>query len=101
MATLVLTTFSVSIRFYQEMLKRIVETGCDISKKQRSNSIWDLQIAVGVGQRLQSGLPELVLVTGDAAITKAAKDAGLSEYVKSVDEYLATLNSSVVISARA
>jgi hypothetical protein len=101
MARFVLKTFPVSIRFYQEMLKRIVGTGCDISKKQRSNSIWDLQIAVGIGQRPQSGLPELVLVTGDAAITKAAKDACLSEYVKSVDEYLATLNSSAVISARA
>jgi hypothetical protein len=73
MARFVLKTFPVSIRFYQEMLKRIVGTGCDISKKQRSNSIWDLQIAVGIGQRLQSGLPELVLVTGDAAITQAAK----------------------------
>jgi len=36
--------YKVPIKLYKEILKRIVETGCDLTKKNRANWLWDMQI---------------------------------------------------------
>jgi hypothetical protein len=65
MSRAVLERLPVPIALYRQILERIVTTGSNISKKERANWIWDMQIAMGIGQSLQNGLPPLTLVTGD------------------------------------
>ncbi len=79
--------FNTSIQLYREILKRIVETGCNIDKPERRNWIWDMQIAFGVGQMIGDDNKELHLVSTDKAILQAAENAGSRRYVHSLAEF--------------
>ena len=86
-AKFVRENFPASIQLYKEILKRIVETGCNLGKKERANWIWDIQIALGVGKDIETINKPLHLVTTDGDIVSAAEDADCREYVHSLSEF--------------
>jgi hypothetical protein len=86
-AKLISDKFNTSIQLYREILKRIVETGCNIDKPERRNWIWDMQIALGVGQMIGDDHKELHLVSTDKAILRAAESSGARQYVHSLAEF--------------
>jgi len=90
-AQFVSTTFPASIELYREILKRIIETGCDLNKKKRSNWIWDIQIVMGVGQHIATINKPLHLVTTDGDIIAAAESAGCRSFVHSLSEFRALI----------
>jgi hypothetical protein len=86
-AHFVSTTFPAAIHLYREILKRIVETGCNLNKKKRANWIWDIQIVMGVGQQIATVNKPLHLVTTDGDIVTAAETAGCRQFVHSLSEF--------------
>lgn len=87
MSQWVANQFATPILLYREILKRIVETGCNIEKKKRSNWIWDIQIAMGIGQPIANVNKVLHLVTTDNAIVHAAKESGNRNFVHTLEEF--------------
>ena len=81
------STFPASIHLYREILNRIVETGCNLNKRKRANWIWDIQIAMGVGQYIETVNKPLHLVTTDGDIVSAAEAAGCRQFVHSLPEF--------------
>ena len=72
----------VGLELQRAILKRIVETGCDLTKKARENWFWDMRIAIAIGEELQGPGGKMVLITDDGAILAAAEFAGLSSYAR-------------------
>ena len=58
---------------------RMAETGLDMSKPQRRNTIWDVMIAMVLGGTIES--KPLILVTSDKDFRAAAQMAGVPELV--------------------
>jgi len=85
----VLQTFATPLHLYREIVKRIIETGCDLTKKSRRNWIWDFQIAFVPGANHIVGGQAVRLITGDQDIVAAAVKAGCGDSVSSLEEYLA------------
>jgi hypothetical protein len=40
----------IGLELQRAVLKRIIETGCDLTKKARENWFWDMRIAMNVGE---------------------------------------------------
>ncbi len=81
--------FSTPLRLYRAILVRIVSTGCDLTKRNRSNWLWDIQISFAVGCHLNA-LP-IQIVTGDQDIVAAATEADAGDSVLSLEEHLSRL----------
>jgi len=81
-------TFATAIQFYINNLIKIAETGCDFTKKQRGNNLWDMNIAMNVGEHSHVGGAPLTLVTDDNGIHKAASETGNSGRVLRLMDYL-------------
>ncbi|WP_263785309.1 hypothetical protein [Salinibacter grassmerensis] len=79
--------YKVPMKMYKEILKRIVETGCDLTKKNRANWLWDMQISFFLGPNNHVQGEHLVLVTDDGDILDAADEAGASNYVMELSHY--------------
>jgi hypothetical protein len=79
---------SGALELYRAVLIRVVETGCNIAKSAKANAIWDLNLLIGVGEEVGGQGRKLRLVSGDRTIVKAATDAGLSQFVSSLEAYL-------------
>jgi hypothetical protein len=80
-----------SIRLYREILERLVNTGCDLTKPERANWIWDMQIAFAIGADWSGDFgtaDSLLLVTADDAMVQAAGAASLGSNVLSLMAYL-------------
>jgi len=81
------SNFPASIRLYAEILERIVMTGCNLNRKKRPNWIWDIQIAMGVGQNIETVNKPLHLITTDGDIIAAANAADCGEFVHSFADF--------------
>lgn len=90
----VVEKFSAPLRLYREITKRIVMSGCDLSKKNRANWLWDIQIAFGVGAagHTVDGQP-LQLITDDKDIVDAAREANAGDAVLSLNVHLARVQT--------
>lgn len=84
--------YQVPIKLYKEILKRIVQTGCDLTKKNRANRLWDMQISFYLGPNNRVQGEQIVLVTDDGDIVKAAEEAGASRFVMSLSSYCGLLD---------
>ena len=93
MADTVLEHIPASIALYREILERLVTTGCDLSKPERANWIWDMQILMGIGESIGNPPRRVTVVTGDKAIVEAAQTASVGDCVKSLDDYLSELQA--------
>jgi hypothetical protein len=93
MADAVLDHAPAPIALYGQILERLVNTGCNLTKRQRANWIWDMEIAVGIGEAFGHPAQRMTLVTGDHAIVGAAKAASLGQYVRVLHDYLASTNT--------
>jgi len=91
MSKAVLERFGASVTMYLRTLEHLVMTGSNMSKPQRANTIWDMQILMGIGQQFADTPGELTLITGDAVVRRSAEQAAAEEYVYRLDEYLAAL----------
>ncbi len=91
MSEAVLNHFGPSLTIYLRALENIIMTGSDMSKPQRANTIWDMQILMGVGQRFADSAGDLTLITADGAVKRAADRASMGQYVRQLEEYLAEL----------
>ena len=83
--------YKVPIKLYKEILKRIVETGCDLTKKNRANWLWDMQISFLLGPNNHVQGEPLVLVTNDSDILEAADEAGARDFVMELSHYRSSL----------
>ena len=83
--------YKVPIKLYKEILKRIVETGCDLTKKSRANWLWDMQISFFLEPNNHVQGEPLVLVTDDGDILDAADEAGASDFVMELSHYRSSL----------
>jgi hypothetical protein len=94
-AGVVLTEFGGAVGLYGEIVKRIVETGCNLENKKRcrANWIWDIQVLTGAGLELAvAGMPLLLhVVTTDQDMLNAAQHAGIAPRVLSYADYRAQL----------
>lgn len=78
---------AVGATLFNEILIRIVTTGCNLEKKNRRNWVWDLNIALGVGRDHSIQNKSVHLVTSDSDIIEAAKKTGCSNLVRRYSEY--------------
>ena len=89
----VLQAFACHLELYRRITRKIVATGCDVSKRKNRNWIWDLQIAFALGgYSVRSGLG-IDLVTGDQDIAEAGRAAGFANRVLTFDDYSARLRN--------
>jgi hypothetical protein len=86
-ADIVQEAFPLPVHFYDRIVRRIVEGGGDMSKKDRSNSLWDLQIAFSTGKGATIDGTPLWLISQDKDVITAAAAASTTANVKSLDEY--------------
>ena len=87
----VISAFKCHLELYRRIVRKIVETGCDVTKPNKRNWVWDLQIAFALGSyTVRHGLV-MDLVTGDADFAAAGKAAGFGDRVLSFDQYTARL----------
>lgn len=80
--------FGVHIKFYHQILEKILIGGANVEKRARPNWIWDLQLAFYIGGKSSILGRKTYLVTSDKDILKAADESACSEYVLTTDEYL-------------
>lgn len=80
--------FPVPLRFYREVVRRIVTTGSDLTKKKRANAIWDKEIAFYLGDTPVEGVGPVRLVTDDTMIVEIAGQAGVGGRVDRIGDYL-------------
>lgn len=81
----------VGLELQRAILKRIIETGCDLTKKARENWFWDMRISIAIGEELQGPGGRMVLITDDGAILTAAQEAGLSSHARRLEDHLKSL----------
>jgi hypothetical protein len=91
MANAVLEKAGASISIYRSILEQLVTSGWDPTKNKRTNSLWDMQVVLGVGEALEGGLAAITLITSDRGILNAAAAASRSEFVMSLASYLTCL----------
>lgn len=84
---MILEGFPLPIHLYDRIIRKVVETGQDMSKRKRANSLWDLQICFSTGRDATLAGAPLWLVTNDKPVIEAAKVAGTRANVKSLSEY--------------
>lgn len=92
MRDFVFDKFQTPLFLYNEIAKRIITTGCDLTKKNRSNWIWDIQISFSAGLQHTINGNSVTLVTGDKDIIEAANKSGCRDFVKSLNDYRISLN---------
>ena len=80
--------FPVPMRFYREVVRRIVMGGSDMTKKNRANMIWDKEIAFYLGETPVTGIGPVRLVTNDGMIVDIAEEAGVRDRVDRIGDYL-------------
>ena len=84
---LALTIFPLPMHLYRRLIRRVVEKGHNMSKKERANSIWDLHIGFSVGTKADTDGAARVLVTNDQDILAASEEAGVQSHVMSLEDY--------------
>lgn len=93
LSQLVLKEFKTALQLYNEILTRIVVSGCNIEKKNRGNWVWDIQIAFSISPNAAIENRPVRLVTSDRDIIAAAHAVGASDAVLSLAQYQAVLES--------
>jgi len=92
LAEKVKSTFPAALKLYMSILKRIAETGCDITQRSRRNWIWDIQLLFYVTPTTLIN-KEIFLVSSDRDIIKAAEMGGRRNNVIRLNDYLNLINS--------
>lgn len=84
----ILTYYQTPIELFIEILRRISTSGLDLTKKNRENYIWDLQIVFSIAKDhiINNRIP--VLVTEDKDILKAANKVNCSNQCINIQQYL-------------
>jgi hypothetical protein len=95
MSEAVLERFRPSLTMYLRTMEHIIMTGSDMSKPQRANTVWDMQILMGIGQPFADSPGDLMLITADTAVKRAADAASADQYVLQLQEYLAALTCKI------
>lgn len=90
-AEYLINIFGVHIKFYHQILEKILIGGANVEKKSRPNWIWDLQLAFYIGEKSSILGRQTYLVTSDKEIIKSAEESGCGEYVLTTDEYLGSI----------
>ena len=91
-AQLIATHYPTALELYKEILRRIVTTGCDLTKKNRANWIWDMQIGFLAGGEIRGKV--LALVTDDGDVLQAADASGTRSYVLKTKEFYQLLKTT-------
>ena len=91
LAEKVKSTFPAALKLYMRILKRIAETGCDITQRSRRNWIWDIQLLFYVTSTTLIN-KEIFLVSSDRDIIKAAEMGGRRNNVIRLNDYLNLIN---------
>lgn len=89
----VATASRVPLELYRAVLRRVIVDGVDVSRTKYRNWIWDLHIAFSIGDFTVFDDRPVQFVSNDKMILEAARAADLSDFVRSFEEYSATLRS--------
>lgn len=84
--------FSAPLYLYNEILKKIAMSGCNLlqPKQRRWNWIWDMQILFGATMGTLND-KKVLLITTDSEMLKAAVNAGLGNNALKLKEYLESI----------
>jgi hypothetical protein len=87
LAEKVRSNFPAALKIYMIILKRIAETGCDITKGSRRNWVWDMQLLFYITPNSLLN-KRIILVSSDRDIRKAAQISRMSNSVIRLNDYL-------------
>lgn len=96
MAKYFLERFETPLRLYNEIVRRIVMSGCDLTKKNRGNWIWDIQISFNVGTLHNLNGRNVRLITSDGDILDASQKANCGSVIYSLEEYTNKLDNKTL-----
>jgi hypothetical protein len=83
--------FATGWHFSNEIFRRIVETGCDLTKAPRPNWVWDTQISFAASPAVTYEGKPILLVTEDGMIRNAVRAAQCENRTKTLRQYRASL----------
>ena len=78
-----------------EIIRRIIESGYDLSKNSRGNWVWDIQIASCVYTNKNKGIIPYIFVTSDKGILKIAEKYDLNKRIISKQDYVNLLHLTI------
>lgn len=90
-ASSIVSTFGIALALYNEIVNRILLSGCRLTKNSRENWFWDLHLALCIGPAHSVFGRPLKLVTSDADIVEAAKSVGGASLVEPFVAYKTSL----------
>jgi hypothetical protein len=83
--------FAVGITLFNQILAKILIQGCNLTKRNKANWFWDLQLALSIGADHEISGKSMLLVTSDNDVLQAAKEAGHGDFVINLRAYRARL----------
>lgn len=90
-AKFILENYKFPLLIKVEIIRRIIEIGYNLSKKDRSNWFWDIQIASCVTTNKYMNFIPYIFVTSDQGILKIADKNNLRDRVLSKKDYFKLL----------
>ncbi|GAI13891.1 unnamed protein product, partial [marine sediment metagenome] len=90
-AKFILENFRFPLFIKVEIIRRIIESGYNLSKKYRSNWFWDIQIASCVTTNKDINFIPYIFVTSDQGILKISEKNNLRDSVISKQDYFKLL----------
>lgn len=94
-AKFIIDNFLFPLIIRVEIIRRITESGYDLSKENRSNWVWDIQLASCVYTNKNQDIIPYIFVTSDQGILKIAKKYDLDERVISKQAYFDILQIAI------
>lgn len=92
------SVFPAPLYLYKNIFNKIVEAGADLTnpKKKRWNWIWDIQILFSISD-VTLASKNTLLVTSDNDVIVAANDAGLSNKIMPLKDYLLSIGITNIV----
>lgn len=86
-ADLVMEAFPTALHYYNDLIRKIIESGFNLSQGTRANALWDFQLACYASPTARVNELPVRLVTNDSAIRRAAEHAGSPQCVLALADY--------------
>jgi hypothetical protein len=92
------STFPAPLYLYKNIFNKIVESGVDLTnpRRKRWNWIWDIQILFSISD-ISMASKDTLLVTCDSEVINAANDAGLSNKIMPLKDYLLSIGITDIL----
>jgi hypothetical protein len=91
-----LQRFRAPINLYSQLLEKVISAGVDLTKKNRGNFLWDIDICFSAGIGHSVDRRPLRLVTSDKAIIKAIPNDTSARAFYTLDDYRCALSDGLI-----